>query len=210
MFTGIIQHRGIVRAVAPSDAGARLSIDAHGWQHTPSRGDSIAVDGCCLTVAEPPSGPGFLQFDVIPQTLRLTTLGRRGNGDLVNLEPAVTASSLMDGHIVQGHVDGLGVVRAAEPAADEVRVRIEPPGHLKQFIIEQGSVAVNGVSLTVAALTDQWFEVALIPTTLELTNLGSLQPEDAVNIEADYIARTVVRWMERFHGLRSETTSGSR
>jgi len=191
VFTGIVQHLGRVDSVEPGPAGTTLAVAAAGWTHRPAPGDSIAVNGCCLTVR---GGDGRLVFDVIRQTLDLTTLGRLVAGDPVNLEPAVTPQTLMSGHLVQGHVDGVGTVVRARTDPADYRLRIAPPASLREVIVAQGSIAVDGVSLTVARLDDAWFEVALIPATLELTNLGRLREGDRVNLEADYVAKIVVGW----------------
>lgn len=192
MFTGIVQHLGTVVAAEPAAFGRRLSIDAGGWTHHPEPGDSVAVNGCCLTVTG--AADGRLDFDVIHQTLRATTLGDLAAGARVNLEPPVTPSTLLGGHLVQGHVDGVAAVSSAagEP---ERRLRIEVPGALREFIVDKGSIAVDGVSLTVAALGEDWFEVALIPETLERTTLGAATEGAKVNLETDYIVKAVVGWL---------------
>ncbi len=198
MFTGIVQHLGEVAAVTRCASGQTLHIDTRGWGTHPAPGDSVAVNGCCLTVTDEAAGVSTLSFDIVPQTLRTTTLGCLAVGDKVNLEPAVTAATLMSGHIVQGHVDGVALVRSVTTDGSERRLRIEPPSELAQFIVDKGSIAVDGVSLTVAAVPgagDAWFEVALIPTTLELTNLAALREGGQVNIEVDYVAKIVVSWM---------------
>lgn len=210
MFTGIVQHLGRVLSLESRPSGVRLIIDASGWSHRPSRGDSIAVDGCCLTVAEQPGGERSpanpvggsaggpdLAFDVIRQTLDVTTLGALRAGDRVNLEHAVTPQTLLGGHVVQGHVDHVGLVSHVAADASQHRVRITPPPAAMDCIVERGSIAVQGVSLTIASVVDDSFEVALIPTTLELTNLGKHKPGDRVNLETDYIAKTVVNWLRR-------------
>ncbi len=209
MFTGIVQHLGKVAAVTRCASGQSLHIDTLGWATHPAPGDSVAVNGCCLTVTDEAAGVSTLCFDVIPQTLRTTTLGCLAVGDKVNLEPAVTAATLMSGHIVQGHVDGVALVRSVTTDGSERRLRIEPSSELAQFIVDKGSITVDGVSLTVAAVPaagaagavaaagDAWFEVALIPTTLELTNLAALREGGQVNIEVDYVAKIVVSWMRR-------------
>jgi riboflavin synthase len=192
MFTGIVQHLGRVAAFDRNDFGARLRVDPCGWRHRPSHGESIAVNGCCLTVA----GTLF-EFDVIRQTLEVTALGRLAVGDRVNLEHAVTPTTMLGGHIVQGHVDGVGVVNSVVSDPTQWRLRITPPAALMEEIAAKGSIAVSGVSLTVAATGPDWFDVALIPTTLELTNLGMLKAGDTVNLETDSIAKVVVNYLRR-------------
>jgi riboflavin synthase len=205
MFTGIVQHVGRITAAQPTAAGVRLTLDPCGWSHRPARGDSIAVSGTCLTVVQVEAGAW--SFDVIPQTLARTTLGSMGSasgdaalqpGRSVNLEHAVLASTPMGGHIVQGHVDGVGRV-AAISTTGEWRVRIEPPADAASSIVAQGSITVDGVSLTVAgaAADGSWFEVALIPVTLARTTLASLAVGDAVNIEVDHLAKLIAREVER-------------
>lgn len=205
MFTGIVEHVGVVADLKPAAAGVRLTIDTRGWQNRPSPGGSVAVNGCCLTVvdegppaAEPP-GAGALQFDVVHQTLRTTTLGALAPGDKVNLERAVTPSQPLDGHFVQGHIDGVGTVTRVDRGEGDWRLRVEPPAELLEFIIEKGSVALDGVSLTVARLGESWFEIALIPTTIRRTILGSAEPGQQVNLETDYVAKTIVHWLKRSH-----------
>ncbi len=134
---------------------------------------------------------------MIHQTLGLTTLGELVVGDPVNLEPAVTPTTLLSGHVVQGHIDGVGLVGAVESAGNDRRLRIEPPQELMEYIIPRGSIAVDGVSLTVAELGGSFFEVALIPTTLDLTTLGRAEQGQRVNLETDYLVKTVVHWLSR-------------
>ena len=205
MFTGIVEHVGVVTDLEPGPAGVRLHVDTVGWQNLPSPGDSVAVNGCCLTVVdgEPESadqaGPDTLRFDVVHQTLRTTTFGDLAAGDGVNLERAVTLSRPLDGHLVQGHIDGVGAVTGVDRKQGEWLLRIEPPTELLEFIVEKGSIAVDGVSLTVARPGDSWFEIALIPTTIRMTGLGKAEPGCRVNLETDYIAKTIVHWLKRNH-----------
>ncbi len=203
MFTGIVEHVGVVTDLEPGPAGVRLRVDARGWNNFPSPGGSVAVNGCCLTVVgggpEPadPAGADSLRFDVVHQTLRTTTLGNLTPGDAVNLERAVTPSRPLDGHLVQGHIDGVGAVTRVDREQGEWLLRVEPPADLLEFIVEKGSIALDGVSLTVARLGDSWFEIALIPTTIRMTSLGKTEPGCRVNIETDYVAKTIVHWLRR-------------
>lgn len=199
MFTGLVQHVGRVASIRPSPAGATLVIDPMGWDHHPAQGDSIAISGCCLTVAAPAEPGRVLGFDVIHQTLRLTTLGGLKPGDRVNLEHAATPTTLLGGHIVQGHVDGVGQARRVETETPgEWRVRIECPLALRRYLSPRGSVAVDGVSLTIAAVVEVGFEVALIPTTLQRTTLGGIGPTPRpVNLEVDALVKAVVYAMEQ-------------
>ncbi len=199
MFSGIVEQRGVVTTCEPCEFGRTLYVAPAGWAHHPAPGDSIAVNGCCLTMTDPGPRKGELRFDVIRQTLRLTTLGELEAGSRVNLEPAVTPATMLSGHIVQGHIDGVGVVRGVTDLPSERRLRIEPPPHLLEYIIEKGSIAVDGVSMTVADLGETWFELALIPTTIEKTTLGIVGDGDRVNLEADCVVKTVVSWLKNFH-----------
>lgn len=206
MFTGIIRATGRVSAANTTpDGRLRLLIDPLAWAHRPAAGDSIAVDGCCLTVVSDPPSQGPWAFDVVPESLAKTTLGRLAVGSTVHLEHAASASTLLDGHVVQGHVDGVATVLAVNAGSDW-RVRLRPPPDLLQYIIPKGSVTLAGVSLTVADVNpnqvDGWFEVALIPATLERTTFRGLAVGDTVNIECDAMAKTVVHWLRHF-GSRS-------
>jgi riboflavin synthase len=199
MFSGIVEQLGVVTICEPCEFGETLYVDPAGWPHHPAAGDSISVNGCCLTVTDPGQRAGELRFDVIRQTLRMTTLGELEAGDRVNLEPAVTPSTMLSGHIVQGHVDGVGVVRKVTDLPSERRLRIEPPPHLREYIVDKGSIAADGVSMTVADLGETWFEMALIPTTIAKTTLGIVGEGDRVNLEADCVVKTVVSWLKNFH-----------
>ncbi|MCP4758247.1 MAG: riboflavin synthase [Planctomycetes bacterium] len=199
MFTGLIQHMGSIESRTSTDAGDRLSIDPQGWQYQPSIGASIAVDGCCLSLVEARGSRWF--FDVIPQTLRVTTLGSLAVGDPVNLEHAAVADTLLGGHLVQGHIDCTGVLESAGQRGDEYRCRIEFDSEYAPLLVSRGSVAISGVSLTVADLGPGWFEVALIPTTLRDTTLGCLRSGDSVNLEFDVFAKMI----ERQLALRAAT-----
>lgn len=202
---------GRVRETRPTIAGAGLAIDPLGWDHRPQPGESIAVSGCCLTLVGPPSD-GTLGFDVVAETLGKTTLGGLRPGDAVNLERSLRASDLIGGHLVQGHVDGVGVVeRVAE--GGERRVTIRPPTALMRYMIPKGSVAIDGVSLTIAETRPDAgvIEIALIPVTLERTTLGALRPGDRVNVESDAITKTVVHAVAHFMspaGARRGETPG--
>jgi len=205
MFTGLVQHLGVVRSVESAPAGTRLVLDATGWTHAPEPGESIAVSGVCLTVAQAAPGP-VLGFDVVPETLSRTTLGGLGEGSRVNLEHAATPTTLLGGHIVQGHVDGLATVIRVEREREH-RIRLGPPAELMPFIVPKGSVCLDGVSLTVAALDPKdlegpWFEVALIPTTLERTTLSGLRPGSRVNLEADCLAKALIHYVRNYAGDR--------
>lgn len=204
MFTGLIEFMGRVAARHPSPAGERLVIDVSGWSHTPTHGESIAVQGCCLTAAEVPqpgAEPRHVAFDVIPETLAKTTLGMLEPGSRVHLEASATLATLLGGHLVQGHVDGVGSVESVLTEG-QWRVRIQTPAALMEYMAPKGSVCLEGVSLTIADVSpgEAWFEVALIPTTLEKTTLGGLRKGSKVNLECDAIAKTVVHWLRHYAG----------
>jgi riboflavin synthase len=191
MFTGIVRELGAVESLAGGEGGVRLRVRAPATAGQAAVGDSVAINGVCLTVTE--TDGETLAFDAVPETLSRTTLGRLRAGAEVNLEPALRAADQLGGHIVQGHVDGVGRVRAVGPEGDGVRVEIEAPPGLLRYCVEKGSVAVEGVSLTVAALTPETFSVALVPHTLGVTTLGRLGNGDEVNLEVDVLAKYVDR-----------------
>jgi riboflavin synthase len=195
MFTGIVSA---VAKVVKADAG-RIAID-HAWVARQLKmGASVAVNGCCLTVVKK-RGPVF-SADVVPETLRRTNLGALSPGDEVNLELPLSAASLLDGHLVQGHVDATAIVRRVDRAKLGREVTIELPAFLSKFVATKGSIAVDGVSLTVAAVDKPpgTFRVALIPHTLEATIAGDYKPGSVVNLEADVVARYVARSLQGFH-----------
>ena len=185
MFTGIVREVG---RVASFD-GSRLVVDA---ETLAAEGDSVAIAGVCLTALRDGGMDSQLAFDVVPETIARSTLGRLRPGDTVNIEPALRVGEPLGGHYVQGHVDGVGRIRAiGEP------LWIDAPADLARYIAEKGSIAVDGVSLTVAAVDDQGFAVALIPHTLAVTTLGRLEPGAEVNLETDVLAKYVVRLVAR-------------
>ena len=187
MFTGIVRERGRVAGVTRRDGGVRLEVEAPRTAELTGIGDSVAVDGCCLTAVA--VADGRLAFDAVPETLARTTLGRIEPGTAVNVEPALRAGDPLGGHYVQGHVDAVGRVRSFADA----RLTIEAPLEILRYCVEKGSISVDGVSLTIAHLGHDAFEVALVPHTLEVTTLGALSPGDAVNLEADVLAKYVER-----------------
>jgi riboflavin synthase len=186
MFTGIVRELGEVLAPPP-----RLRVQAPRTAGDVAIGDSVSISGVCLTVVE--VADGRLAFDVVDETLARSALGRVGAGASVNVEPALRAGDPLGGHYVQGHVDGVGRVRAAEPEGDGIRLWIDAPADVLRYCVDKGSIAVAGVSLTVAGLDEQGFALALIPHTLAETTLGSLRPGDEVNLEADVLAKYVER-----------------
>lgn len=184
------------RSDAPT--ATRIEVDAAGWGYHPETGASVSVNGCCLTVVS--AGGGVLGFDAIPQTLAVTSLGRLKVGDRVNLEHAATPATLLGGHIVLGHVDGLAEVVDLKTAG-EWRVRLLLGNPLGDWAVDKGSIALDGVSLTIAGVEDSGrgtiVDVCLIPETLERTNLGERVVGDRLNVEADYLAKLVARQVER-------------
>ena len=187
MFTGIVRELGTVDAFD----GSRLVVAANETAASAAVGDSVAVAGVCLTVVEVEEGR--LAFDVVPETLARTVLAHLEPGSAVNLEPSLRVGDQVGGHVVQGHVDAVGSVRSVAPEGDGSRVWIDAPEAIVRSAVEKGSIAVDGVSLTIAALDDEGLEVALIPHTLEVTTLGRLEPGDAVNLEADVLGKVVER-----------------
>ena len=189
MFTGLVQELGTVAAAG----GGRLEVEAPGLELRP--GDSVAVNGVCLPAAE--VSDGRFAADVVDETLRRSSLGRLEPGGRVNLELPLRPTDRLGGHIVQGHVDGLGAVGEVADEGAGRRLTIEADPELLRYVVEKGSIAVDGVSLTVAALDGDGFEVALIPETLERTTLGQLWPGDKVNLEVDVLAKYVERLVAR-------------
>ena len=196
MFTGIIQHVGTVIGVAPSPAGKRLRIDLGPLAAALAEGASVAVNGACLTASSlGGSSQAAVAFDVIPETLSRTTLGRLAVGARVNLERALLAASALDGHIVQGHVDGLARMHRLERQGGEVLLHFSAGRELTEQMVPKGSIALAGVSLTLVAVAAESFCVALIPTTLERTTLGELRVGDEINVEVDILGKYVRRYL---------------
>jgi riboflavin synthase len=188
MFTGIVEHRGSVVSVERADRAMRLVVDPGPITGIPI-GGSIAVNGVCLTAVDAPEGQ--LVFDLVAETLDRSTLGRLQPGDPVNLERPMPADGRFDGHIVQGHVDGVGEIQALEPDGEGRRMRVRVPVDLARYLVEKGSVTIDGVSLTVAAVDGQELEIALIPHSLEVTTLGLRTVGEEVNLEVDVVAKYV-------------------
>jgi len=187
MFTGIVREIGTVA----SFDGSRLDVAAPEIAQSAAVGDSVSVAGVCLTVVG--TEDGRLAFDVVPETLARTALAQLEPGGAVNVEPSLRVGDQLGGHVVQGHVDAVGRVRSDRPESDSRRVWIDAPEAVLRYCLEKGSIAVDGVSLTVAALDDDGFEVALIPHTLAVTTLGRLVPGDEVNLETDVLGKVVER-----------------
>ena len=196
MFTGIVEAIAPIVRIDRLDDRVELEIEV-----TPEFGagvkigDSVAISGCCLTATRVTHGG--ISFEAVPETLRRTSLGRRGPGDRVNVERAMRADARFDGHIVQGHVDGTGQVRSVRRAGSDVIVRTDCRSELARQLVDKGSVTVDGVSLTVIEPDDSGFSVALIPHTLEVTTLGELHEGDLVNLEMDVLGKYVLRYLEQ-------------
>jgi riboflavin synthase len=190
MFTGLVREVGSV----VSFEDGRLRIES---AIAAAIGDSVAIAGVCLTVVD--GDRKTLAFDAVPETLARTTLGSLQPGEQVNLEPALRAGEALGGHYVQGHVDGVGRIRSVEPEGDGRRVWVDAPPEILRYCVEKGSIAVDGISLTVADLDDDGFAVALVPHTLAVTTLGTAAADDEVNLETDVLAK----YVEKLTGLRS-------
>jgi riboflavin synthase len=202
MFTGIVEELGAVEAL--TDLGDSVRLQVHGplVVEDAGHGDSIAVNGVCLTVVE--SGDGFFTADVMRETLDRSSLGALRPGDAVNLERSLRVDGRLGGHVVQGHVDGTGSVLARTPSEHWEVVRVSLPADLARYVVLKGSIAVDGVSLTVTSVDDTAFEVSLIPTTLALTTLGRTRVGEDVNLEVDVLAKYVERLMTS-HTLATTT-----
>jgi len=194
MFTGLVEELGIVRAAEPRADGRRFWIAASGVTDGMQVGDSIACSGCCLTAVE--VEPGRFAVEAVPETLRCTTLGSWDVGTAVNLERSLRFGDRLGGHLVQGHVDATGAVLRVAPEGDGRRVTIELPAELRRFVAWKGSLAVDGVSLTVAGVADNACEIAYIPHTLAVTTAGSYAAGTRVNLEVDLLARYLARMLD--------------
>ena len=193
MFTGIIEGTGTVAALATAadGSGARLEVEAPWLAGQLEPGESVAVNGCCVTVAAASTG-GFAA-DLVAETLRRTALGGLATGARVNLERPLALGGRLGGHLVQGHVDGVARVLDRKPVGDGEEVRIELPAELQRYVVDKGSIAVDGVSLTVAGVGPGWLTVALVPHTLAVTTLGDRRPGDPVQLEVDVVAKYIER-----------------
>ncbi len=197
MFTGLIEDIGQVESVERTGDGARIRIVSR-LAGELAHGDSIAVNGCCLTATT--VDDGSFETEAMNQTLTVTALDAVEEGSRVNLELAMKAGDRLGGHIVQGHVDGVGTVASVEDDGFARRVRVELPQELIRYVVDKGSITLSGVSLTAAKLGDSWVEVSLIPETLERTNLGDAAPGDRINVECDVVAKYVERLVAPFAG----------
>lgn len=200
MFTGIVQATGTVVSVTKTTDGLRLVMDPSDWDHIPKLGDSIAHNGCCLTLVAIEGGNWV--YEAIPETIMITTIATWTPGQRINLERSLRMGDGLDGHQVQGHVDGVGTILSVDDS-DGYRIRIGLADMNMKWMVPKGSVCIDGISLTLAAVNDeeQWIEVTLIPETLARTNLGDRSAADGVNIEGDVLVKTIVATMERMQGV---------
>jgi riboflavin synthase len=204
VFTGIIEEVGRVAAIDAQGEKTRLAIDAPAISEGLPIGASVAVNGTCLTVVA--ATPSQVVFEAVRETLDRSSLGDLRIGSRVNLERALRADGRLDGHIVQGHVDGTGRVRAIERRDDDVRFAVDCESEFAALLVPKGSIAIDGVSLTLVQVGAGGFDVALIPHTLAATNLADRQPGDRVNLEADVLGKYVQKYLERLHGAVGEGT----
>ena len=198
MFTGIIEHAGRIEALERREDGGRLRVNLAGAEELSAQmklGDSIAVNGCCLTVTD--FGKDYFYADLSGETLRRTSLGEKKPGDFVNLERPLAANARLGGHFVQGHVDGAGRVTRLVPEGENWWLSVRVPEDLRRYVVEKGSIAVDGISLTVARWQDGVADIAVIPFTYAHTNVGAAVPNDAINIEVDILAKYVESLLEK-------------
>lgn len=202
MFTGLVEETGEVLVLERNGESAQLELRARSAARGLKLGDSLAVNGCCLTVARLKPGrgthPAVLGFDLLAETLHRTNLGRLVSGDRVNLERALKAGDALGGHFVSGHVDGVGTIRALEPRGQDHRLEVQTPAEIHRLLVGKGSIAVDGISLTVADVLPRGFRVWLIPHTMEVTHLSSRKVGDRVNLESDLLAKHVDRLISAF------------
>jgi riboflavin synthase len=202
MFTGLILELGEIISLNKNRDGSRLSLRGYEVIKDTIVGDSIAVNGVCLTVTELRTPNSELFFDVSLETLRCTNLGDLKMGDRVNLEPSLKPNSKMGGHFVTGHVEGVGRIRSKKPLGNAVKIEIETPDNVLKCLIEKGSVAVDGISLTVVDVLRDAFSVVIIPHTLKMTTIGFKNVGDTVNLEPDMLGKYVARFLEKGQGSR--------
>jgi riboflavin synthase len=191
VFTGIVRELGVVVEAEEAEGGRALCVRAPTTAARTGVGDSVAIDGCCLTATG--VADEMIRFHAVPETISRSTLGGLGRDQQVNVEPAIRAGEELGGHYVQGHVDAVGRIRSVEAEGQGLRVVVDAPDAVLRYCVEKGSVTVNGVSLTVADLAEDAFAVALVPHTLDATTLSALRPGQAVNLEADVLAKYVER-----------------
>ncbi len=206
MFSGIIEDLGKVKSLKPTDKGALITIATHLPAARIRIGDSIACNGACLTVVA--KGRGTISMDVSAETLRRTALGQLKPADPINLERSLSLSTLLNGHLVSGHIDGVGRIAAIEPEGDSRLFTFEIAPAQARYLVEKGSVAVDGISMTVFGVSGRRFTCALIPHTLKVTTLGTKQPGDAVNIESDLLAKYIEKFVTERNGGRTGRLPG--
>lgn len=206
MFSGIVDAVGEVREIRPTAGGCVLRILAPGYWHGVAHGGSIAVDGVCLTLTGATDAEA--SFDVVAETLRRSTLGRLRQGSSVNLQKSLGAGQAIDGHFVQGHVDAIAEIAGVEQSEKEAIWWFRMDAEAMAYVIPKGSIAIDGISLTIAEIRDGIFSVALIPTTLERTTLGKKREGDFVNIETDIVSRTIVEHLRRLMGDAARSAEG--
>ena len=195
MFTGIVRELGVLAGAEEAGGGRRLVVQAPETAARTSAGDSVSINGCCLTATA--IDAGSIAFDVVPETVARSTLGDLVPEDRVNVEPAIRAGEALGGHYVQGHVDAVGRIQSVEAEGEGLRVFVEAPDDVLRYCVEKGSITVDGVSLTVAELAPDAFAVALVPHSLAETTLAALEPGQRVNLEADVLAKYVERLIAR-------------
>jgi len=195
MFTGIVRELGVLARTQEAGGGRTLVVRAPATAAHTSAGDSVSINGCCLTATA--IGAETIAFDAVPETLARSTLGDLEPEDGVNVEPALRAGEALGGHYVQGHVDAVGRIQSVEAEGEGLRVFVEAPDDVLRYCVEKGSITVDGVSLTIAELASDAFAVALVPHTLAATTLAALEPEQRVNLEADVLAKYVERLIAR-------------
>lgn len=198
MFTGIVVELGEVVSLSRKPSGASLAISAGSLAQDATLGDSIAINGACLTVVSRQGG--VLTFDLSDETLRSTNLGQLKPGERVNLEPSLRADGKLGGHFVTGHVDAVGRIRSKNPVGDTLEITIEAPEKITGLLVEKGSIALDGISLTVVDVSRDFFSVVIIPHTARLTTIGLKSTGAAVNLEADIIGKYVARFLDRKAG----------
>lgn len=193
MFTGLVEEKGIVVSIKPNGKSIRLMVKAPGMASNVIAGESIAINGVCLTAVS--INPPTIEFDAIRETIERTTLGRLKPGGSVNLERALRLGDRLDGHMVQGHVDGIGIIREIRRSGDDTVFRISAEPDVMTYVVRKGSITVDGISLTIADTADDWFSIAIIPHTLKNTTLNEKNTGSAVNLETDIIGRYVYKYM---------------
>lgn len=204
MFTGIIVELGKVYEIKKITQGARLSVLSENIIKEASLGDSIAVNGVCLTVSEIDRAKKILNFDVSHETMKMTTIGTLKKDDPVNLEPALTLNTKLGGHLVSGHVEGIGTIKKIEKIGSDIKIEIEAPDEILKYCIKKGSIAVDGISLTIVELFQKSFTVVVIPHTAKMTTIGFKKVGSPVNLESDIIAKYVEKFVSNVTDSKDE------